>query len=211
MKSVNLDVSERTEQGTAACRRMRKQGIIPMNLYGLGRPVRQLQSTERAMRTLIERGVHIVNLTIQDKTQAALIKEVQYDAVGSWVVHADLMRVDPKTPVQVYVPIRFVGTAPEVSGSMVDKIREDVHVECLPLEIPDEFTINLSKLQVGESVTIGDLKFPEGCLPYEHNAEDVIVINHVKVEREEPEAGEGEGEEAAEPELIGRKKVDEED
>ena len=91
------------------------------------------------MSLLIKRGAHIVELELDGDTQVALIKDVQWDALGSKIVHADFMRIDRDTVVHVYIPVRFLGTAPTVAGSVVDKILEDVQVEVLPLQIPGGF------------------------------------------------------------------------
>ena len=202
MKSVKLDVGERNGLGTAACRRLRAEGRVPLNLYGLDRPTRQLDAPAATLRLLLDRGVHIVDLTLGDKTQAALIKEVQYDAIGVEIMHADLQRVDRDKPVHVYIGMKLIGTAPEVSGSIVEKIITSLQIECLPLEIPDDLVINLSTLAVGSAVKVGDLALPAGAKVIGHHAEDIVIINHVKVVKEEaPVVAEG----AAEPELIGKK------
>ncbi len=212
MKSVALNVEERSHTGTAACRRMRKQGVVPMNLYGLGRPVRLLSARGREIQRLLDQGVHIVDLTLSGKTQAALVKDIQYDAIGSEILHADLQRVDRNQPVHVYVPIRFLGTAPSIAGSLVEKLMEDIQLECLPLEIPDAFSINLSKLEIGQSVTVGDLEMPENCKPHGCHEDDIVVINHMKVHRDIEDETEEEGEEGpSEPELIGRNSPEGED
>ena len=128
--------------------------------------------------------------------------------IGSSIVHADFLRIDRDKPVHVYVPIRYIGMAPEVSGSNVEKLLEDIHIETLPLQIPDEFVINLSRLEVGQSITCGDMVMPAGCKLFGHHETDVIVVNHVK--HGGGEAAETEGDESVEPEVISKGKGDDE-
>lgn len=207
MEVVKLDVSDRSERGTANARRLRKQGLLPVNLYGLGREPRAMTTSAHELEMALERGHHIVELQQEDKQQAVLIQDVQYDALGSSVLHADLLRIDRDKPVHVHIPIRFIGMAPEVSGSVVDKLLDTVQVEVLPMQIPHEFVINLGEIEVGNAYRVGDLSMAEGCSPFGHNPEDVIVVNHIKVEAEVEEGAEGE--EGVEPEVIGRKSDDE--
>ncbi len=209
MESAKLTVKNRSDRGTAASRRLRREGLIPVNLYGLAREPRAMVANQHEVEQVVERGFRIVELNHEEKSQAVLIKDVQFDSLGSSILHCDFMRIDRDTPVQVFVPIRFVGTAPEVSGSIVEKIREDVQVETLPLQIPKEFVINLSKLQVGETVTCGDLELPKGCTLHDHNDTDVIVVNHLTHATEEVVEPE-EGEEDVEPEVISKGKDDDE-
>lgn len=180
MESAKLEVKDRSEMGSAASRRMRRSGVVPVNLYGLERAPRAMVANQHDLERLVEKGYHIVELQQEDKTQVVLIHEVQWDAIGSSILHCDFMRIDRDKPVHVYVPIRFIGMAPEVAGSNVEKVLEDIHVETLPLQIPDEFVINLSRLEVGHTVTCGDLDMPAGCSLYGHQATDVVVVNHVK-------------------------------
>ena len=200
MDSLQLKVTDREERGTAASRRMRKTGFIPVNLYGLGREPRHMTASQHEAQMMVDKGYHIVELLQDDNRQVVLIQDVQFDALGTTVLHADFLRIDSDKPVNVFVPVRFIGLAPEVSGSVVDKPLEDIGVECLPLGIPDEFVINLSKLDVGDAFRIGDLEMPANCKVHGHLDTDVIVVNHIKVEKAEVEDEDG----GVEPEVIGK-------
>lgn len=205
MEEPTLAFAPRTETGSSACRRMRRAGNVPVVLYGAGKEAIQLTVSAHALDRLLHAGVRIVEMTIGNERQVGLIKELQYDALGSKVVHADFMRVDRDTPVHVYVPIRYIGQAPAAAGAVVEKILEDVHVEVLPLRIPKEFVVNLSLLKVGSHLTIGDLGLPEGCKPYHQSLTDTVVTNHVRVEKAAAQPAEGE---SIEPEVIGKKPTD---
>ena len=203
-ENLTLEVIDREEKGSAACRRMRKDGKTPINLYGLDREPRALYADSQRLELILEKGSHILELAQSDKSQVVLIKDIQYDAIGSTVMHADLMRIDRDKKVQVFVPVRFIGNAPVVADSAVDKLLEDIQVECLPLEIPSEFVLNLSELALDQSITVKEIEMPENCAFVGHNPDDPVVIHHIKVVKEDEEADE-DGEGSVEPEVIGKK------
>jgi large subunit ribosomal protein L25 len=204
MSEPTLAFEVRTTQGSAECRRMRRGGQVPCVMYGAGKDAVHLAVNGRELDKMLHAGVRIVEMHIGSERQVGLIKDLQYDALGSAIVHADFMRVDRDTPVHIYVPVRFIGAAPTVSGSVVEKILEDIQVEVLPLRIPKEFVVNLSTLKVGAHITIADLNLPEGCKPYHSALTDIVVVNHVRVEKAAPVV-EGAG---VEPEVIGKKPED---
>ncbi|MEE9394680.1 MAG: 50S ribosomal protein L25 [Planctomycetota bacterium] len=206
MKSVKIEVEERTKTGTNASRGLRKQGKLPVNLYGLGRSVRALAVNAHQMTRLMDQGQHVVELTLSGEVQAALVTDLQFDAIGSTILHADLIRVDRDTPVHTNVVIRYIGTAPAVAGSIVEKMMDSIPLEILPLEIPHEFVINLGSLAVDAKLTLGDIELPAGGKIFGAEADAVVVINHIRHEKEEvPADEEGEGG-SVEPEVIGKAK-----
>lgn len=207
MESAKLEVTDRSERGTASARRLRKTGQFPVNLYGLGRDPRAMQASAHAFERILEKGFHIVELQQEGKQQVVLIQDIQFDALGSSIVHADLMRIDREKKVHVHVPVRYIGMAPEVAGSVVEKLLDTIQVEVLPMVIPQHFTINLSELEVGSAIRVGEIVMPDGCAAYEHHDGDVVILNHVKVEAEEPET-DGEESDSVEPEVIGKKPDD---
>ena len=210
MESVRLEVKDRQNVGTSVCRRMRNEGKVPVNLYGQGRTPRAMIANAQEVAKFVDKGVHIVELLQEDKDQVVLVQDVQFDALGSQVMHVDFLRIDRNKPVHVYVPVSYIGMAPEVSGSIIEKLIEDIQVECLPLEIPDAFIINLSVIEVGSGVKISELEMPAGAKAIGHNPNDLVVLNHIKKTTEEPEEG-AEGDESVEPEVIGKSSTDEED
>lgn len=205
MESAKLDVNDRSDRGTSAARRLRKTGQFPVNLYGLGRDPRAMQASSHSFERILDGGFHIVELQQSDKKQVVLIKDVQFDALGSTILHADLLRIDRDKKVQVHVPVRYIGMAPEVTDSIVEKLLDTIQVEVLPMAIPQQFVINLSKVEVGMAIRVGEIEMPEGCAAYEHNDSDMVVLNHVKVQVEAEESEDGD---SVEPEVIGKKADD---
>lgn len=205
MEGTTLSFESRAGIGSADCRRLRRAGKVPCILYGGGKDPVNLAVSLHELDKALHEGLRIVEMQLGNEKVVGLIKDLQYDELGSDVAHVDFMRVDRDKPVHVYVPVRFIGAAPTGAGAVVEKILEDIHVEVLPLRIPREFVVNLSVVAIGQAVTIGDLKMPEGCKPYHHHMTDIVVINHIRIEKEAAPAVEAD---SVEPEVIGKKPVE---
>lgn len=208
MQNITLNVEMRTETGSAAARRLRRSGRVPAILYGLKRDPRHLTMLTHDMVRILDRGEHVVELVSDETTQVVLIKDVQYDGLGSDLEHVDFVRIDRDVKVQVFVPIEYTGTPPSVANSTVDKIMNHVHVEVLPLEIPASFEVNLTNLEVGAQVLLGDLDIGN-CELFQSSPEDTVAVNHVVHVVEETEETDDDGEgSTVEPEVIGEKDDD---
>ena len=212
MENITLDIEMRTESGTASARRLRRSGRVPAVLYGLGRDARHLSMSTHDMMRILEKGEHVVELVSGETTQVVLIKDVQFDGLGSKLEHVDFVRIDRDIKVQVNVPIVFSGNAPTVANSTVDKLMDHLQVEVLPLEIPAAFEVSLNGLEVGSQVTVADLDIGQ-CELVSNAPEDTVAINHVVhiVEETTEDGEEGEDAGSVEPEVIGESKDDEPD
>ena len=119
---ITLEAAKRTELGTTACRRLRRQGLIPANIYGHEIDPVAVTLDANALRPVIASGAHVVDLSIDGATEKALIRDVQWDTFSTSVQHLDLLRVDATERVQVEVPIHLRGTAPGTSGTVLDRM-----------------------------------------------------------------------------------------
>jgi len=135
---------------------------------------------------------------------SALISEIQWDALGSEILHLDLIRVSKDEAVSVNVAIELRGEAPGTNeGGVLDHVLHQVEIECRADSIPDRLAISVNNLHVGDTLTVGDLELPDGA---KLNAEpDAIVAqcNEAVEQPDEDEAIPGAG--AIEPEVIGKK------
>jgi large subunit ribosomal protein L25 len=110
-----------------------------------------------------ERGSRMFELEAGDKTQVCLLKDVQYNALGDVLFHADFWRIDDQTPVTVNVAVEFIGQPDPVSGAVVDYVGRDIQITCLPRVIPAHVEVEIGQLKVGEHVEAKDIKLPEGA------------------------------------------------
>jgi large subunit ribosomal protein L25 len=225
MERVKLVAHPRTESGSRAVRRLRKQGMIPGVLYGHGKPAHMLSVGDRDLREAIHKGggmnaVLDIVLEGQKTTHTAVIKDYQLDGVRHVVTHVDFHEVKLSEPIEATVAIVVEGEPAGVKiGGSLDVLLREITVKALPMEIPEKVVLDVSALEMGDVARVVDL-----VLPDEVEVLDVLdeVVCTVLVPRKavltpEEEAAEGEeaaAEEAAgeaEPEVISHGKSDDEE
>lgn len=210
-------VSERTILGSPESRRLRKQGLIPGVLYGRSSPV-AITVSERDLRAALTTpaGSHaVLEVAIEGGSgHSAILKDYQRDKVRGTITHIDLQEVRLDQPIQTAVALTLVGEPVGVKeGGVLAQVTNLINVEALPLEVPQHLEIDISELQIGESVRLSALVVPDGVTLLDDLEETVLAtITHQRAE-EEPETEEGaeavEGEEpeaseeGAEPEAAG--------
>jgi large subunit ribosomal protein L25 len=187
--------------GSANSRRLRRSGNVPAILYGHGKENISLSLVSKQVQAAIERREKLVQLE-GAVTENALVKAVQWDALGSKVVHLDLTRVDENETVQVAVVIVVKGTAPGLAaGGRVNRTIRRTQITCPVMKIPSEIELNISTLELNGSLTLADLDLPEGT-QLVAAPETVVATCTEIVVVEEPTADET-TDDGAEPELIG--------
>jgi len=195
-----LNVENRNKMGTAAARRLRKTGRVPAVLYGHGEGTTHLSVSEVEVQTLLRHHGKTVKL-LGDVQDTALLRDVQYDPLGIDVLHVDLLRVNLQEVVEVTVPIRQYGEPAGLrEGGVLLENMHEVDIRCPAGQIPEEVSLNVSDLHIGENLTAGDLELPSGV---ELVTSPESVVAHVEEPKEQVE-GEQEVAGAAEPELISR-------
>lgn len=200
-----LKAQKRGEAGTRKARALRRQGLIPGVIYGHGRKTQPITMDEHDVESAVFHGERLLEIELDGKKENVLIKEVQYDTFGQEVIHVDLARVRLDERVEVTVPILLRGTPAGVSeGGMLQQAANEVTLECLVREIPEEIALQVTDLNVGDAQYMRDLPLPEGAKLLSDS--DAMVCSVIVIAEEEapPEVEEGE-EVAAEPEIIGEK------
>jgi len=195
--------------GSAASRRLRKSGRIPVILYGRGAETIPLAVGQRDLVHLVRHHAHgLVQLNLSGDQQLTLIKALQWDALGESLLHADFVRVVRGETVRLEIPIKLHGEAAGIKqGGVLEQYIYEVEIECPVESIPEMIDVNVNDLKLDDAITVGQLPLPENCrlTADEDLREQVVVEVHARVEvADEPTpavAGE-----AAEPEVITRKK-----
>jgi large subunit ribosomal protein L25 len=225
-EQVELPAVVRSEVGKTASRRLRARGQIPAVVYGKGAEPVPLAVDEAVFARAVSASAWyhtLISLKIEgtgdesegrpkeggrsDAHPTVMIAEVQSDIVRRKVVSIDFRRVSLSERVHTHVAIRHIGESPGLKkGGIIDQVTHEVMVECLPTEMPDHLEVDISGLEIGESVRMRDVVVPAGVRILAPEEEAVIVIAApVRVEAVEPPPAE-EGAlvaEAEQPEVVG--------
>lgn len=201
MSEHALSIEARTETGKGSARKLRAKGMIPGIFYGGGAEPRPVQMNAHDLVRMLETSSAGINTLVDLKGggldgKVVLVKELQRDPVNGAALHADLYAVDVDRLVTVDVPVHLVGTAAGIKmGGIVDHSLREVELECLPRAIPEELRLDVSALEMGDSLHVRDIPLPEGVELLTDPDLPVVSVVAPRVEEEETPA---EGEEAAE-------------
>jgi large subunit ribosomal protein L25 len=199
---IQLAVKERgpAETGSRQVRRLRKAGFVPGVLYGGGH-VRSILVGERELRAALTgpSGLHaILDVVIegQQTPHHAVLKEYQQHPVRGVITHVDFHEVRLDQPIHASVSVHLVGESPGAKqGGVIQQVTRELNIEALPTAIPEHIEADLSGLEVGDTLRLGDLPPMEGITFLDDPQETVLVsctIPRGLVELEEEEAAEGE-------------------
>ncbi len=210
METVTLTATAREKIGTRYARRLREKGQIPAIVYGHGEDPEPIALSTHDLGVELQHGARVLELALGGKKSPFLIKDIQYDYLGTTPIHLDLMRVDLDETVTVRVGIELRGTPKGVAdGGVLDQHMADIEVECMVTNIPDTLTPLVTHLGVGDSLLVKDLQCGFGVTPLADPDDRVATVTMLAAEPEEEEkAPEGE---ATQPEVIGKGKKEEEE
>lgn len=201
MKILELKAEKRTTKGSRAVKKLRESGQIPAILYGHKQDNVMLCMNEHDFTRILHTGTRMINLTVDNKKESALIKDVQYDHVLDCVLHVDFSRIDLTERVKLRVQLELHGESIGVKeGGVLTHVMKDVEIECLPTAIPEKIKVNISELGVGKAIHVKELPLLEG-IQYISDPESVVASVHQIVEAKAV----AEEELLAEPEVITKK------
>ncbi len=216
MEKLELTTKVRTTVGNGPARELRRQGAIPAVFYGSDTESMKLSVSAKALELITKSaniGQLLLNLTIEgDETAAktAMIRELQIHPLSGSPLHVDFYEVDMHRKINVSIPIVTVGKSKGVElGGMLQLVRRELEVLCLPIEIPEFIEVDVSDLDIGDSLHVDEIELGENIEnPADVNYTVITVLapalEEEEEEEEEEEAVEGEaeaeeGDEAAEP------------
>ena len=205
-----LNAEKRDTKGTGASRRLRRAGKVPAVIYGGGKDVDMVMFDHAPVYHMLENeAFHTSILTVNHAggSDQAILRDVHMHPFQQQVMHMDLQRVSAKEKIHMSVPLHFSGEeiAPGVKqqGGIVSHLLNELDITCLPHQLPEYLTADVSKLHVGESVHISDLPLPEGVeiTAIAHGGDDLAVATVImtggSAEEEEEVAAEAAAAEAA--------------
>ena len=210
-KQVKLKAEPRTTTGRSAARRLKARGIVPAVVYGGKEKSQPLQISARDINAMLSHasGENIlVELEIAGSkaTKTALLQEVQHSPVGGDILHVDFHAISMDEKIEANVPLEPLGIATGVKnfGGLLDQNIRSLTVECFPKDLPDKITVDVSALNIGDSIHVRDIKLPQGVVAKVQPDLTAFSVA-APVAEEEPVTPEAEAA-AAGPEVITAKK-----
>ncbi len=204
--SITLNAQARTERGKNASRRLRAAGLVPVTVYGGGEEAVATTIVKRELAALMRaHGRNMIfTLAVDGVGTPVKIAEMQLDPIKGTLLHADLMRISLTEKAKFEVSVRIVGESEGVklNGGVLDVVAHTLEIRCLPMDVPAEIEADVSALQIGDHLSVKDLKVGDNI---EILDDPEAVIATVVAPRAE-EATEAT---AAEPEVIKKGKTEE--
>ena len=167
MKEITLEGTKRAETGKKATKLLRKEGMVPCNVYGEkrgedGLPVAlSFAVSERELRKIVYTPhIYVINLVIDGESHTAVLKELQFHPVTDAVLHVDFYEVNDQKPITIGIPVKLNGLAQGVrDGGRINLSIRKINVTAPYQDIPEHLDIDVTSLQLGKSIKVGDLHF----------------------------------------------------
>ena len=192
----------REDQGKGASRRLRHDGKVPAIIYGGGRPPRSLTfDHNKVIKQLENESFYssVLNIKVGDKSQAAILKDMQRHPARNLIMHMDFQRIVEDQVIKMNVPLHFLGEDVAVGvkqgGGKVSHLMTEVEVVCLPKDLPEYLDIDISELELNAMMYLSDIPLPEGVeIPALAQGDEanrpvvsIAIIKEVVIEEEAPE------------------------
>ena len=201
--NFDLIAELREDQGKGASRRLRHKGKVPAIIYGAGRPPRSLMFDQNKVLKKLENESFyssILNIKVGEKSQAAILKDLQRHPAKHMIMHMDFQRIVDDVEIKMNIPLHFLGedVAPGVKdgGGSVSHLMNDVEVSCLPKHLPEYLEVDVSELELDAMLNLSDIKLPEGVeilglVAGEESDQGIVSIHVIKAAPIEEDIVEG--------------------
>ncbi|MFN3407106.1 MAG: 50S ribosomal protein L25/general stress protein Ctc [Caldimicrobium sp.] len=183
MKQIVLQAEPREKTGKEVSKKLRKKGLIPAILYGKGIepiPLNIKYSEFEKIYNKYKGETVIFTLEFPNNKEfkkQAILKDIQKDPVTDLFIHLDFQSVEEGRPIEVEVPLEFVGKPIGITkGGILEIMLHELTIECLPTEIPDKIVVDISGLDIGDSLHVKDLQVPQGLKVKDHPEETVATV-----------------------------------
>ncbi len=213
MEGKSLATEIRHERKKGAARRLRRNGRIPAVVYGHEEAVPiSIDAVEFTRKFKHISESTIITLDAGEKKFDVLIKDYQIDVLKNRVLHLDFYEITAGQALTTHIPVHVEGSpAGEREGGIFEHPLYEVEIECIPKDLPEDIKVDVSNLQIGDSIHVGDLTPPEGVKILTSEDQIVALVSAPQAEEEPAEGEEEEGEAAAEEAAEGAEEGDEEE
>lgn len=179
-KKTPLKAETRARTGSGLLKQMRREGWLPSVIYGRGTENQNLKVDAKTFSELLAHSTSeniVINLNIEGEgTRLAFLQAVQHDPITGAALHADFRAIDDKTEITAHIPAHLNGEAPGIkAGGVIEQYVHAIEITCLPNDLPETIEIDISGLALGDSLHLGDIKYPKGVRPT--HAADVVVVH----------------------------------
>jgi len=206
---IEVNAQKRTQQGTGASRRLRREGKTPGIVYGGKQPAVVIELDHNALyHQLRQEAFHasVLTLNLEGAKEQVLLRSVNMHPFRLEVQHIDFQRVLADVKIQMKVPLHFINAEQspgvKVSGGIVSHVMSDLEIRCLPAELPEFIEVDLKDMELGRTVHVKDLQLPKGVEAILHGSENppvaVVQIPRALVADEAADAADAAGAVAAE-------------
>ena len=205
--TYELQAEKRDAQGTRASRRLRRDDRLPAVVYGHGQANTSISLPKKQTLEQLQHGAHLFNLTLDGNAESVLLKDVQYDHLGQEVLHLDLFRVNLDEEITSEIQVVLVGEPRGVvQGGTLTQMRDAIELVAKVRDLPDEIRINVTDLEIGDAIHIGDVKLPANVRLPDHEGDFTVAMVAAPRVMSEDELATLPSDAPAEPEIIGEKK-----
>ncbi len=179
-KKTSLKAAPRARTGSGRLNQMRREGWLPSVIYGKGTENINLKVDAKTFADVLAHSSSeniIVNLDVEGHgTRLAFLQSIQHDPLSGAVLHVDFRAIDEKTAITAHIPTHLNGESVGVkAGGLVEQYVHAIEITCLPNDLPETIEVDITALEVGASLHIGDIKFPSGVKAT--HAADVVVAH----------------------------------
>jgi len=193
----NIEVTQRSARGTAYARQLRRQGKIPGVIYGGGQLPADIEIPMNKLEQHLNHEAfysHILDISVDGKREQVILKALQRHPAKSLLMHVDFLRVRQNQEITVHVPIHITGqeVCPGIKkGGMLSTTHNELEVHCLPSRLPEYLAIDISSLEMGDTIHLSQLELPDGVslsalsVGSTHDSDDAVItiaIPHVRQE-----------------------------
>ncbi|KPJ59287.1 MAG: hypothetical protein AMJ42_02110 [Deltaproteobacteria bacterium DG_8] len=191
-EKLKLTATVRKEIGKGVARRLRKKGMLPAVIYGHNTPSTPLAIDSKHLQKVIGGGKsehRLLGLSIEGNGEptekTVMIKELQIDPVKRHYLHVDFFEVAMDEEITIPIPIKLIGEAEGVElGGVLQQVRRELEIKCLPSQIPDSLEIDVSSLRIGDSIHLKDVQLPPGIKVLEDTDLTIATVLAPTIEKE---------------------------
>ena len=199
---IEFKATKRDAQGTGASRRLRHAGQVPGIIYGGAADALAITMDHNELYHLLRKEAFhasVLSIDVEGNAESVVLRDTQWHPFKQQVLHIDFQRVAAGEKMHLKVPLHFVGDdacpAVKLGGCMISHTINEIDVQCLPKDLPEFVEVDLSAMEIGQSIHLSQVKLPAGVELVAHGESDPVVATALLVKGAAAE-GEGEGEAA---------------